>query len=198
MTASTTERTELPMLSPTPITPHGPVSRGQTCAPRCPRHRRRARHRPHGGPRVRRRRRDGRHRSPAPATSWTRPSRHRGGRRRGRGSVADVTDQAAITAAVAELPAHLGPIDLLVNNAGIVGPDRAPVGRRRRRLVVDDGRQPPRPAPVLAARPPDDGRAGGEAASSTSRARPGRSLAAGVALLRVEGRGHEAHREPRA
>ncbi len=35
---------------------------------------------------------------------------------------ADVTDAAGLTAAVARLTDHLGPVDLLVNNAGVVGP----------------------------------------------------------------------------
>ena len=39
-----------------------------------------------------------------------------------RRAVADVTDKGSITAAVARLQRTLGPIDLLVNNAGIVGP----------------------------------------------------------------------------
>jgi NAD(P)-dependent dehydrogenase (short-subunit alcohol dehydrogenase family) len=37
-------------------------------------------------------------------------------------AVADVTDAAAIAATVADLRRRLGPIDLLVNNAGILGP----------------------------------------------------------------------------
>jgi NAD(P)-dependent dehydrogenase (short-subunit alcohol dehydrogenase family) len=37
-------------------------------------------------------------------------------------AVADVTDPEALTSAVTRLRAQLGPIDLLVNNAGIVGP----------------------------------------------------------------------------
>ena len=37
-------------------------------------------------------------------------------------AVADVTDAAGLAAAVADLRAQLGPIDVLVNNAGILGP----------------------------------------------------------------------------
>jgi NAD(P)-dependent dehydrogenase (short-subunit alcohol dehydrogenase family) len=37
-------------------------------------------------------------------------------------AVADVTDAAGLTAAVADLRYQLGPVDLLVNNAGILGP----------------------------------------------------------------------------
>jgi len=37
-------------------------------------------------------------------------------------AVADVTDAAGLTAAVADLRTQLGPIDVLVNNAGILGP----------------------------------------------------------------------------
>ena len=37
-------------------------------------------------------------------------------------AVADVSDPAALAMAVAGLRAQLGPIDLLVNNAGAVGP----------------------------------------------------------------------------
>jgi len=36
--------------------------------------------------------------------------------------IADVTDEAAIGRAVAEVERVLGPIDLLVNNAGVIGP----------------------------------------------------------------------------
>ncbi len=38
--------------------------------------------------------------------------------------VADITDQAAVDRAVGEAEAALGPIDLLVNNAGVIGPLR--------------------------------------------------------------------------
>jgi NAD(P)-dependent dehydrogenase (short-subunit alcohol dehydrogenase family) len=37
-------------------------------------------------------------------------------------TVADVTDPAGLTAAIADLRRRLGPIDLLVNNAGVLGP----------------------------------------------------------------------------
>src|SRR5262245_6119017 len=37
-------------------------------------------------------------------------------------TVADVTDPAGLTAAVADLRRRLGSIDLLVNNAGVLGP----------------------------------------------------------------------------
>src|SRR5258708_33574068 len=36
--------------------------------------------------------------------------------------IADVTDQAAIGRAVADIERALGPVDLLVNNAGVIGP----------------------------------------------------------------------------
>ena len=35
---------------------------------------------------------------------------------------ADVTDETAVTAALAQLRAQLGPVDILINNAGINGP----------------------------------------------------------------------------
>jgi NAD(P)-dependent dehydrogenase (short-subunit alcohol dehydrogenase family) len=35
---------------------------------------------------------------------------------------ADVTDETAVTAALAQLRAQLGPVDMLINNAGINGP----------------------------------------------------------------------------
>src|SRR5262245_21685492 len=37
-------------------------------------------------------------------------------------AVADVTDAAGLRAALAQLREHLGPVDLLVNHAGVVGP----------------------------------------------------------------------------
>ena len=45
-------------------------------------------------------------------------------------AVADVTDAAGLAAAVADLRHQLGPVDLLVNNAGILGPAGPAVGAR--------------------------------------------------------------------
>ena len=36
--------------------------------------------------------------------------------------IADVTDEAAIARAVADIEQALGPVELLVNNAGVIGP----------------------------------------------------------------------------
>src|SRR5258708_37193980 len=50
--------------------------------------------------------------------------------------IADVTDQAAIGRAVADIERALGPVDLLGNNAGVIGP----VGPFVERTVADWGR----------------------------------------------------------
>jgi hypothetical protein len=44
-------------------------------------------------------------------------------------AAADVTDPVALQAAVARLHKQLGPVDVLINNAGIIGPE-GPPGRR--------------------------------------------------------------------
>ena len=48
----------------------------------------------------------------------------------------DVTDQVAVERAVEETEEQLGPLDLLVANAGIGGPEGACVGGRRPRMVA--------------------------------------------------------------
>jgi NAD(P)-dependent dehydrogenase (short-subunit alcohol dehydrogenase family) len=51
----------------------------------------------------------------------------------------DVTDQQAVECAVETIQSRLGPVDLLVNNAGPVGTNQSVVGGRSRGVVVHYG-----------------------------------------------------------
>ena len=82
-----------------------------------------ARHRPDGGRRARRGRR--RRRRDRPLRSGAGRDRHDGLRSAGGvgwAAMADVTDASDLRKAIGVIRRALGPIDLLVNNAGIVGP----------------------------------------------------------------------------
>ncbi len=110
---------------------------------------------------------------------------------------ADVTDADELSRAIAELEERLGPIDLLVNNAGIAGP----IGPMWENDPTTGGE--PSTSTCAASCNASQQRAPGHdrppARSDHQHHQPGRrtSLAAGVVLLGLEGRGHQAHREPR-
>jgi 3-oxoacyl-[acyl-carrier protein] reductase len=61
----------------------------------------------------------------------------------GLGVAADVSDPAAVDAALATVEAELGPVDIWVNNAGISGgPHKERVGERAERRLVEQPRPP--------------------------------------------------------
>ena len=165
---------------------------------RRPRHRRRARHRPAAGPCA----------SPgtAPPSALVARSGDELAETRelieSAGGIAaaaraDVTDADALARRVRHAARQLGPVDVLVNNAGVARADRPAVGGRRRRVVDDDGRQRARHRARQPSRAARDGRR--RAGPDHQHHQPGRRppLAARLRLLGVQGGGRQAHREPR-